>query len=99
MLEFPRTALRGAGEGLRRTFSKPLARTAGEGGPSPQGWVGEGSPPESSGRNRELYPTGARGPCLRTCVSPIWSLSASHCRTGMPGDHQVLVGLDDIGSD
>ena len=39
------TLSRNAGEGLqgaRRTLSKPLSRSAGEGGPSPQGWVGEG---------------------------------------------------------
>jgi hypothetical protein len=40
---------RGAGEGLQPHVSKPLARIAGEGGPSPKGWVGEG---DSSGGGR-----------------------------------------------
>src|SRR5438270_5608371 len=37
------TLSRGAGEGLRRGGLKLLSRTAGEGGPSPKGVVGEGS--------------------------------------------------------
>jgi hypothetical protein len=35
------TLSRNAGEGVQRINSKLLARTAGEGGPSPQGLVGE----------------------------------------------------------
>ena len=37
------TLSRNAGEGVQRINSKLLARTAGEGGPSPQGLVGEGN--------------------------------------------------------
>ena len=36
------TLSRGAGEGQMTFGSKLLSRSAGEGGPSPQGWVGEG---------------------------------------------------------
>jgi hypothetical protein len=36
------TLSRNAGEGLVVARIKPLARTAGEGGPSPEGLVGEG---------------------------------------------------------
>jgi hypothetical protein len=43
------TLSRGAGEGLQPHVSKPLARIAGEGGPSSKGWVGEG---DSSGGGR-----------------------------------------------
>src|SRR5438552_5669032 len=43
MPDFPRTALRSAGEGYGACNSKLLSRTAGEGGPSPKGLVGEGS--------------------------------------------------------
>jgi len=45
------TLSRIAGEGLtdaRCAVSKPLSRNAGEGGPGPQGWVGEGLPAEAS---------------------------------------------------
>jgi hypothetical protein len=37
------TLSRGAGEGLKGRRVKSLSRTAGEGGPSPQGRVGEGN--------------------------------------------------------
>jgi len=37
------TLSRSAGEGLNTFGSKLLSRNAGEGGPSPQGLVGEGS--------------------------------------------------------
>jgi hypothetical protein len=36
------TLSRGAGEGLEPVCSKLLSRTVGEGGPSPEGSVGEG---------------------------------------------------------
>ena len=37
------TLSRSAGEGLQHIQLKPLSRTAGEGGPSAERWVGEGS--------------------------------------------------------
>jgi hypothetical protein len=50
--KFPRTALRNAGKGPCRyqVAVKPFSRTgtAGEGGPSPQGLVGEGTVAERS---------------------------------------------------
>jgi hypothetical protein len=50
------TLSRGAGEGLSKGGRvKPLSRTAGEGGLSPQGWVGEGNFPTSrAGRQDQL---------------------------------------------
>jgi hypothetical protein len=52
------TLSRGAGEGLKAPImvSKLLSRTAGEGGPSPKGLVGEGGWTESY--ELAAYPSG-----------------------------------------